>query len=1352
MISCGKSSFLNFLLGMNCLENGNDVVTKCVVIIRHNKDLELNERYIYSVNINERNEGFYDFDKDEKTKSDDLNRIIKERNDLIRNSEETKMPKKEDFFLIIEANIPLFRGKNSKFGDFFEFLDLPGLDEGLDDSKSYKSSNFFKEKILPKIVYNSLFSILIFDAGKYMRDENPITFKKYLDTYFLKDYSNSFFILNKVDLMDNKEAEKKLFETEMLVNKLKINLENKTIHIQYLSCRNLTNEVKRKENFQSYLKYLLTEGDIKKKTNLSKFLKEKMLEEFNLTEISNESPNNEQKNDIIAKIRELKEEKSNFTSFLNIKEYFNYSKAFDELKGKLKEKKEKDIQHKIEKYKELYEDFNKSFTDSFNKFLNNSNEKEMANRIKAIVKSLDKISKENKDNIIKTQKYIDLLYKNLNSKIELSLEQFQNLKPIIEKLYKKGKSLSTFENLKEEYELIDFFIKKDKKLRIPFFGGYSTGKSSILNCIIGKKILPEGNQVTTRRIIVIRNNDKNKYTLSKTNFVETNEDYCCFEDGEKVIPDCDDTNYENIYKFLEKENANEKNENMFYLLTAPIFLFKKMKLSKEILNKIELIDFPGIDVNEEIISEIFNKLIQLSDTFTFVNECKLIKNKDNIRIIQRIVNRIDSRKFNFDYNSCLFVLNKADEDGKNINIENKKREFEEILFGGNQIQNNSFFDFFKKRENPEISIAVFSCQYFFKYLSYYDDLKNFENYIDKNINEIQQDSEDDDLIEKLEEKLQEKLIIDFKDCENKKVELNDGYLSKLKVCLMNKGISLNEINSKSENLNNILKSYIIMINNLEENLFYINSKASSFIDDLEKKFIIAKDMTEKQYDEKIKKFINTLQKVFRLLQQKSINKKVYEISEVKKKFEIKKEELLSKYKNYYSLINNKIDFIYNNLLNKVKDLIILGNSEETKVLELKKKIEEFKNYYEKEVKALDDFVKEKIFTFQYELDKKIISQLNDYAIVRTKEEISYWKLGLATITGSIIAIPGTAFLLIGGIIMFVVGAVQNLIYLIKGNKNSLIEKLNDLLKEINIQKDSSIYKCNKIMYITMKNAIGNLMIIYDIQISQLNEKEIQEIYEEFVHAIGDKYIGEKKDDKKHGYGIYYWFDGSKYEGYYKNGLREGYGKMKWIEGGKYEGYWIKNEREGYGKIIFSNKNIYEGQYKNSHENGFGIFTWDDGDKYIGDFKDDSFEGIGILNYFNGNRYEGEFKKGRSNGIGSYYYSNGKKYEGEWEDYKKNGKGIFYLSNNEKYEGFWKDNRKILDNYIEDQGYIKKKLFIEPNKIKIEYIDGDIYEGEYNPKTKIIEGYGNYYFKKLLESLKMEKWMVNQKLFSKMEIF
>lgn len=55
----------------------------------------------------------------------------------------------------------------------------------------------------------------------------------------------------------------------------------------------------------------------------------------------------------------------------------------------------------------------------------------------------------------------------MSSDAKLSIEQFQKLKPIVEELYKNGKSFETFKNLKEEFKLIEFFIKKDKKLRIP---------------------------------------------------------------------------------------------------------------------------------------------------------------------------------------------------------------------------------------------------------------------------------------------------------------------------------------------------------------------------------------------------------------------------------------------------------------------------------------------------------------------------------------------------------------------------------------------------------------------------------------------------------------------------------------------------------------------------------------------------------------------------------------------------------------------------------------------------------------------------------------------------------------------
>ena len=226
MTSSGKSSFLNFLLDINCLETNTNITPKCVIIIRHNKELKENEKYIYSVKINERGDGLYNFEKDENTKNENVNEIISERNKLIKNMQSCEVPNKEDFFLIIEAKIPLFTKENEKFGYFFEFLDLPGLDEGEKESNNFKHSHFFKEQILPKIAEISLFSIFIFDAGKYLSENSPVIYKKYIDKYCPKNCDNSFFIMNKIDKMDNDKREKKNFRDEFLNKSLNINIKN----------------------------------------------------------------------------------------------------------------------------------------------------------------------------------------------------------------------------------------------------------------------------------------------------------------------------------------------------------------------------------------------------------------------------------------------------------------------------------------------------------------------------------------------------------------------------------------------------------------------------------------------------------------------------------------------------------------------------------------------------------------------------------------------------------------------------------------------------------------------------------------------------------------------------------------------------------------------------------------------------------------------------------------------------------------------------------------------------------------------------------------------------------------------
>jgi len=293
-------------------------------------------------------------------------------------------------------------------------------------------------------------------------------------------------------------------------------------------------------------------------------------------------------------------------------------------------------------------------------------------------------------------------------------------------------------------------------------------------------------------------------------------------------------------------------------------------------------------------------------------------------------------------------------------------------------------------------------------------------------------------------------------------------------------------------------------------------------------------------------------------------------------------------------------------------------------------------------------------------------------------------------------------------------------------KKELIENLKSLRKEIENSWESTYFKSQRLLIKSINESQKNLMLIYETQMSKFGEENVQNLYHQFIQIIGDKYKGKYKAGKKSGYGIYVWFNGSKFEGNYENDSREGYGKMLSEDGSKFEGYWLKNEKEGFGKLLTKENNIYEGEFKKGKKDGYGIFTLKDGKKYIGEFKNDDIEGIGIITYENGNRYEGEFCHVK-NGIGTFYFLDGRKFEGNWKDGKKNGRGIFYSKEGNKYEGYWENDRRILDNYIENKEYIKEIIFLEHTKVKIEYVDGDKYEGDYNPSTKTIEGLRTYFF-------------------------
>lgn len=140
-----------------------------------------------------------------------------------------------------------------------------------------------------------------------------------------------------------------------------------------------------------------------------------------------------------------------------------------------------------------------------------------------------------------------------------------------------------------------------------------------------------------------------------------------------------------------------------------------------------------------------------------------------------------------------------------------------------------------------------------------------------------------------------------------------------------------------------------------------------------------------------------------------------------------------------------------------------------------------------------------------------------------------------------------------------------------------------------------------------------------------------------IYALnGDRYLGEWRDDRKHGVGTY-WYKKS---------------------GEIYSGNWVKDKRSGYGTLSIPHPTI---------ENDYWKY-------YIGDWKYDKQHGYGICYFTNGDVYEGQWKYGKMCGWGRMIYHDGNIYEGEWENGTCSGLGI-NVSENDSYEGSWKNNER-----------------------------------------------------------------------------
>lgn len=223
-----------------------------------------------------------------------------------------------------------------------------------------------------------------------------------------------------------------------------------------------------------------------------------------------------------------------------------------------------------------------------------------------------------------------------------------------------------------------------------------------------------------------------------------------------------------------------------------------------------------------------------------------------------------------------------------------------------------------------------------------------------------------------------------------------------------------------------------------------------------------------------------------------------------------------------------------------------------------------------------------------------------------------------------------------------------------------------------------------------------------------------------------------KGDCSNGYGTTVFPSGAKYIGDFKNGKLHGKGIFYFSDGNKYIGHWVNQYREGEGRMIFTSGDEYLGEFKQNKFSGNGVMAYTNGNRYEGQWADNKQNGYGEFEFANGDRYQGNFKAGLYDGQGSMYYADGSVYEGEWRINKRHGMGVMIYPDKEEVRGQWADDQYQADwgklAFDGDTTYMRdcNQTFCASGTGKFRYRDGSRYIGEFvngNP-----EGNGTVYYK------------------------
>lgn len=733
-----------------------------------------------------------------------------------------------NYFLIVEANLPIFNGTClEKYSDIFEFMDVPGLNEAVDKEEKIDSvgNNFYFKEIIPTIIPNAKFFILMFDAENYQNEDSMEIILKLKEQKGEKVIENSLFILNKIDICEGEKEE------EELLNNFIKNLEEKFDFLKGklivkenvigISAKKLLSNRNKFKDFKNYIEAIIFESQLnktKENKTFSRYLKEKFQKEIKKNieyNSSDEEDSGDEEVKFPQKLKKLKEEIDNqFNGDFSYNEYKFYKKNF---------KKYNNNKNVIE------DEYSKIFFSTFlNKIENTIAEYQNTEQYKDIKNDIMEkfhISNEEEGNMEnnKVNKYLKLINKNPKL-IKEPLKTFEKIEELVSQLSITQKLI----NLKYKYYSYSKILKQEKFLRFLTLGGYSSGKSFLLNTIIiGQEVLPVDKEECTKIGIILRHcNSEKEMGLFLVELVKNEEDQVFYFNYDSTDPlavslkDIKDTLY-----FLN-QNSDKNDKISFYLIKMPLKIFDFVKVEDELKTHLEFIDFPGLNTGYEEALSTSKDLIRFTNGFFFIQGI-IIKENDNKKLLNTVIDTIRNNNNNFSFKCCLFLMNKCDKN--KIDIEDNKLEFGNLIKG--ILDRIGFIDRLANDKDikslDEINFTKFSSFHFLRFLEDYKNINNIENFFNELFNNKEYIEKDIKIIlELIKNELKKKYFkIHSKDI--KEYNFDEKELSSCK-SFLESYVKTNFLNYNPDIETLILdisKYYIFIKHHYEKLNFYVNSNA-----------------------------------------------------------------------------------------------------------------------------------------------------------------------------------------------------------------------------------------------------------------------------------------------------------------------------------------------------------------------------------------------------------------------------------------------------------------------------------------------------------------------------------------------